>query len=144
MKAYLGIDYGLARIGLAISETGQIARPLVTIKNKGDGKNIAAIREIIVKQFSIDFTTGGGSLSDRLPHIVCGLPLLADGAESDMAREVRRFGGKLGLELCAEVIYQDEYLSSVEAEEYIRENKLKNTVDEVAASIILQSYIDGK
>jgi len=138
MKGYLGIDFGLARIGLAISETGQMARPLAVIKNKGDKKNLAAISETINKYW--------GGLEDRLPHIVLGLPCLADGAESDMAREVRRFGEILAQNLGVEVFFQNEYLTSVEATDYAREHMPKRTpkdpIDDVAAYLILQSYID--
>ena len=135
MKVYLGIDYGRARIGLAVSEMGRIARPLTVIKNKGDRRNLAAVREIVTRYC--------GGMTDRLPVVVCGLPCLADGKESDFAREVRRFGDFLGRELGVEVLYQNEYLTSVEAEELIRERGLKDEVDAVAACLILQGYLTG-
>ena len=130
---YLGIDYGKARIGLAISETGQIARPIGHIKNKGDAKNIAVIRELCAKH--------------QIKYIVCGIPLDTGANETDMSREVRRFGEKLGIE----VAYHNERYSSLEAEEYIREKmgitkreKVKELVDGVAAAMILQSYLDSR
>jgi len=119
---YLGIDFGKARIGLAISETGQLARPLGVIKNKGDARNLAAIKEISTKH--------------NIKYIVCGLPLHADGKETDICKEIRRFGDKLG------AVYHNERYSSLEAQEYIRERKLKELVDAVAATMILQSYLE--
>jgi len=150
---YLGIDYGRVRIGLAVSDTGQIARPIGHIQNKGDKKNLAAIRDVLTKHFKnpavAHTTSDSGSTKHITPHIVCGLPLLADGTEGDMAREARRFGELLRSSLGASVSYHNERYSSFDAEEYIRDKmgifnreKIKELVDGVAASMILQGYLD--
>ena len=143
---YLGIDYGLKRIGLAISQGGGIASPIGCIQNKGDKKNVSAIRIIINRQFETSYC---GSVSDTPLCIVLGLPLLKDGNPSSMVQEVQRFGELLGSEFAATVVYHNEYLSSVNAEQYIREKlgitdrtKVKELVDGVAAAMILQSYTD--
>ena len=130
-KAYLGIDYGRVRIGLAISETGQIARPLGVIQNKGDRKNTLAIKELCEKH--------------DIKCIVFGLPLHADGNETEMSAEVRRFGELLNMYLgdCAKVVFQNERYSSIEAQQHIRAQKSKNSVDAVAAAMVLQSYLDS-
>jgi putative Holliday junction resolvase len=147
---FLGIDFGRARIGLAISETGQTARPIGRIKNNGDAKNLAAIRDILKKHFGAAANTRCcGCMCDRPPNVVCGVPLSAEGAENEMTREARRFGEMLRAGLGAEVFYHNEFLSSAEAERYIRETmgvtdfkKVKELVDGVAAAVILQSYLD--
>lgn len=127
---YLGIDYGKARIGLALSEAGLIARPYKTIENKGARKNLAALAEI-TKQNNIDI-------------IVIGLP---EHKNMAMADEVKAFAESIkGLGI--QTAFQNEMLSSVEAEEYIRNHmgildreKVTKLVDSVAASMILNDYL---
>jgi len=127
---YLGIDYGLKRIGVASSE-GILAKPVCVIQNKGDKKNLAAIHNIL------------GTSSNEPPQIVLGVPLGANGEDTQMSLEIRRFGDFLSAELGTSVIYHNERYSSLEAEHYIRTRKTKELVDAVAAAVILQSYIDG-
>ena len=122
---YLGIDYGKSRIGLAASDTGQLVRPLGTLQNKGDTKNVAYLSQF---------------LPDML-CIVCGLPLDIDGNETDMSREVRRFGTVLQSQLGVQVVYHNERYSSIEASEIIAGQKSKFSVDAVAAAVILDGYL---
>jgi len=112
---FLGVDYGQKRIGVAVSDNGIYARPLCTIENRGQKKNLEAIRKLLA--------------TDTV--VVFGLP-----KGSRLLAEIRALGDELG------AVYHDEYLSSVAAEQHIRDTKSKNTVDEVAATMILQSFIE--
>lgn len=87
----------------------------------------------------------------RVERFVVGLPLNMDGSESAMAREVRAFGERLRQETGIEVSYQDERLTSFEAEERLKqrgmslkrmlEAKRRGAVDEMAAVIVLEDYL---
>ncbi|MDR0462234.1 MAG: Holliday junction resolvase RuvX [Christensenellaceae bacterium] len=132
---YLGVDYGLARIGLAISESGVLSKPICIIQNKGDKKNIVAIKEVITKYC--------GSMSDIPLCIVVGLPLYKDGNESEMSCEARKFGELLARDLVSMVEYQNEYLSSSTATDIMRGKKGDKSIDAVAAAVILQNYLDN-
>lgn len=84
-------------------------------------------------------------------RIVVGLPLNRDGSVSPMALEVRRFGERLRSETGIAVFYQDERLTSFEAEERLKqrgmslkrmlEAKRQGAVDEMAAVIVLEDYL---
>jgi len=132
----LGIDYGLKRIGLATSDLSRtIASPLVTIQNKGEKKNIQAVTEIIQNH--------------NIQGIMCGIALGIDGMETTMSRITREFGEKLAEISGLEVVYFNERYSSKEAEEHIRNNlgitrheKIRELVDKMAASMVLQVYLD--
>jgi len=123
---YIGIDYGLRRIGIASSDAGVYAKPLGVIANKGDRKNIEAIRA---------YTTADCC-------VVCGIPLYGDGNETEMSRECRRFGELLGRELGVMVHFQNEFGTSKDAEKEIAQKKLRYSIDELCASMILQMYLD--
>lgn len=133
----LGIDYGKARIGLAISNEGSsIAFPFVLIKAFHDvHKTIDAVAAAISKE--------------KIHKIVIGLPLLMSGKESPMSLEVRAFGEKLKEKTATEVIYWDERLTSKQVEKELIEQEFKRKkrtelVDLRAATLILQSYLDSK
>ena len=127
----LGIDYGRRRIGLALSDpTLLIASPLVIIENRGLKKTLTQIMDIIQK--------------NDVGQIVVGLPLHANGDESEMSQEARRFGLAF-VTLGFPVEFVDERYTSFEAESIIGKNsQSKNLIDKVAASIILQIYLDER
>jgi len=122
MKSYLGIDYGRKRIGLAISEAGLIARPLRTIENKGERKNLITFAEIIKKH--------------NIGIIIMGLPVHKNPA---MSNEVRAFAKTLE-SMNVKIVFQNEMLTSFEAEQNLAK-KDRNLIDSVAASMILQDYL---
>lgn len=132
----LAIDYGLSKIGLAASDTTRtIAAPLGYIVNRGDKKNIAALIEKI-KAHSIT-------------KIVMGIALHVDGGESKMSAEARRFGSLLSTESGVEVVYHNEYSTTKDAEQYLREvkgvkcpRKFAEMVDTLAACMLLQDYLE--
>lgn len=127
----LGIDYGRRRIGLALSDpTLLIASPLVIIENRGIKKTTAQIIDIMRQH--------------EVGQIVVGLPLHANGDESEMSREARQFG-QVFVDLGYSVTWIDERYTSMTAEEMIGNNpRRKELVDKVAASIILQIYLDER
>ncbi len=127
----LGIDYGRRRIGLALSDpTLLIASPLVIIENRGIKKTVLQILDIIKKH--------------DVHQIVVGLPLHANGDESEMSREARQFG-EVFTALGYPVEFVDERYTSFEAESIIGNNpQSKKLIDKVAASIILQIYLDER
>ena len=127
----LGIDYGRRRIGLALSDpTLLIATPLVIIENRGIKKTVLQIWDIIQK--------------NDVKQIVIGLPLHANGDESKMSREARQFG-EVFVALGLPVEFIDERYTSFEAESIIgNQCESKKLIDKVAASIILQIYLDER
>ncbi len=131
----LCVDYGDSRIGLAVcDETELLASPLATIKSSSMRKNIDNVARIAV--------------DEGVGRIVVGLPLNMDGTEGARALKTKAFGNVLERVSGKSVVYQDERLSSVEAE-YIMDmnlvgrDKRKDIVDQIAAQVILQSYLDS-
>ncbi|MCQ2382670.1 MAG: Holliday junction resolvase RuvX [Clostridia bacterium] len=127
----LGIDYGRRRIGLALSDpTLLIASPLVIIENRGIKKTVLQILDLIKK--------------NDVGQIVVGLPLHTNGNESEMSHEARQFGDVFRA-LGYPVEFVDERYTSFEAEEMIGNHpQSKKLIDKVAASIILQMYLDER
>jgi len=128
------LDIGDVRIGVAVSDpTGSIAAPVEVIRRVGWGPDVKKIREICDR-----FETN---------RILSGLPLNMDGSEGFQAAKVRDFCRQLeaaGLN----VVFQDERLSTVSAEEALLEGGMsrqnrKQIVDKVAASVILQQWLDS-
>lgn len=136
MSRILGIDPGEARIGVAISDDdASIAFPRETILARG-GALEAAQR---VKQALVE---------DEISLAVVGLPLRLDGSEGEAARRARAFGAVLAQVLQVEVVYWDERLTTVAAERSLREMgrrgaKQRDVVDQSAATILLQGYLDA-
>ncbi len=133
MKA-MGIDFGLARIGIALSDdTKFLASPFETYGRKGDDLDIQHLINII-KTKNVD-------------EIVCGLPMNMAGEEQEIAKKTREFMAKLAENVDIKIEFVDERLSSLMAEEMLKETerdwkKRKEKLDAVAASIILQDYLD--
>ena len=130
----LGLDLGKARVGIAMSDIlGILASPYETLQSKGLERDCLYVASLCEK-FSVDV-------------VVIGLPLNMDGTESEMTTYAKDFAERLKNLISAKIILQDERLTSVEAEEYLnqtntRGKKRKEVLDQVAACIILQSYLD--
>lgn len=130
---YLAIDYGLKRTGLAICDEGEtIASPLKVLT---EGK---VLIETIVK-------IAGEEQADAF---VVGLPFNMDDSEGPQAKLVREFAKALGKQIDLPIHFQDERLSSFDAEGklaglYTRKKK-KGRLDAVAAASILQSFLEIK
>jgi putative Holliday junction resolvase len=128
----LGIDFGRARIGLAISdELRLLAHPLETLPgNKDTAKRIAEI----IRERKID-------------KIVVGVPRHMSGEIGEAAKEALEFANKLRAEVPCPVETWDERLTTVAAERALRgagkkSRKTRNIIDQVAAQMILQGYLD--
>jgi putative Holliday junction resolvase len=89
-----------------------------------------------------------------IKKVVVGLPLGLDGSETEQTKKTRKFAQVLEKALLSgglsiEVDFQDERLSSVEAERILQDKKLKDSerraaIDRMAASILLRSYLESK
>ena len=136
MSRILGIDYGERRIGLAISDPmGIIAKPFKTLDRKIIPDYISEILDIVAAQ--------------DIHKIVVGLPLTLKGEYSSQTKVVQDFIDKLMQTGETSVVHIDERLSSVAAERSLQEQGVKTghekgRVDETAAAIILQEYLDSK
>lgn len=134
MNRILGIDYGGARIGIAVSDPlGIIASEVCVLQNINNDEVLANLKEII------DYY--------KISKIVLGLPLNMNDTEGFQAEIVREFGNLLTTTFNLEVIYVDERKSSVKAEAILKELKvdvktIRKKSDKKAASIILQDYLD--
>ena len=140
----LGIDYGLRRIGLAVSDaTGMLARPLTTLARAAgetDSHAIDAVFEAIA-----DLERDGEVIST----IVIGLPRRLDGTANDQTPLVQAFAATMAARTPVPVVLQDERLSSHEAEARLarREKdwrKRKAQLDAASAAVILQDYLDSR
>lgn len=134
MNRILGIDYGGARIGIAVSDPlGIIASEVCVLQNINNEEVLTNLKEII------DYY--------KISKIVLGLPLNMNDTEGFQAEIVREFGNLLTTTFNLEVIYVDERKSSVKAETILKELKvdvktIRKQSDKKAASIILQDYLD--
>lgn len=131
----IALDVGTVRIGIATSDPmGIIASGYETfVRSKdeeGDLKKIALLAE--------------EKLADTF---VIGLPLNMDGTEGEKVAEIREFADKLSRFTDKKIVFQDERLTTVSAEKVLiesgmRREKRKQVIDKVAATIILQSYLN--
>lgn len=131
----LGIDYGDARVGIAVSDPlGITAQGVGTIKNKGR-KFLMAELEKILKQYMPE-------------KIVIGLPKNMDGSEGFRAEETYKFADDLKAVYSGEIDFADERLTTVEASVFLnatntRGRKRKNVIDTVSACLILEGYMSS-
>jgi putative Holliday junction resolvase len=131
----MGLDVGEKRIGVALSDPfGTFAQPHTTLTREREATDLVRLAVI--------------ARDHEVTALVVGLPLHMSGEESAMAAKIRAFGDRLGAELGLDVTYWDERLTSQEAERTliaggVRRNKRKQVVDQVAAVLILQGYLDS-
>jgi putative Holliday junction resolvase len=147
-QAILGVDYGRARIGLALADSEtRMAQPLSTLERINRNEDMRRLREL--------------AREHGVKQIVVGLPLRLDGTRGEMAEETERFAERVRKQIGLPVQLVDERLTSWEAERlleevqgrFIRDENLasgkkpkkaqaKMTVDAVAAAVILKEYLD--
>ena len=130
----LGLDIGDARMGVAVSdETGMLARGLPTYTRVGPRKDVRAVAELV--------------RAHAVGAVVVGLPLRLDGTLSPQTEKVLAFVETLKATVGVPVHTWDERLTTVEAERLLRERGVKlprkAEVDQVAAVLILQGYLDA-
>lgn len=135
MKRVLGIDNGDVRVGVAISdELGFMAHPLETIDvRKTDA--ISRIRDVAVER---DVDT-----------IVVGMPRNMNGTHGPASEKAKDFAEKLKAALPCRVVTWDERLTTVSAQRSLQEagkkaKDQKGIIDQAAAQVILQSWLDAQ
>lgn len=133
-RRILGIDYGRKRIGIAVCDPFRLFSRAVKVVNNNHG----ALNEIlsVSKEFDVE-------------KIVIGMPVRMNGEKSAMTLEVEAFANELHKLFSGEIIFEDERMSSKQAQQIIRDvgtkkkkRREKGTVDKVAAVLILQAYLD--
>ncbi len=130
----LGLDFGEKKIGVAVSDPlGWTAQGVEVIRRESVKKDIARLKQLIA--------------SWEVDKIVMGMPRRTDGSYGPEADRVKGFVAKLEREIDIPVEYWDERFSTVSAERVllegdVRREKRRLVVDKVAASVILQAYLD--
>lgn len=130
----MGLDVGTKTIGVALSDPlGLFAQPERTLSRKGVKADVAVLAALVVER--------------NVGAIVVGLPFELDGSEARSARLARQIGEALRACTSAPVVYVDERFTSVQAErsliaQGVRRERRKRVIDQAAAGIILQSWLD--
>jgi putative pre-16S rRNA nuclease len=133
---WLGLDVGSRTIGLAICDEQEVvATPLRTLERRGGDADLEAVAAVMQETEST--------------ALLLGLPLEMSGAEGDAVLRVRRLGQRLTARLACPLEYWDERFSTVAAERAlleanVRRSKRRKVINHVAASLILQSFIDAR
>lgn len=136
MERILGLDVGDRTIGVAVSDLLHFtAQGLTTIKRESKVKDFAAI-EALLKEYNAK-------------KVVVGLPKNMNGTIGPQADKVVKFAEKIKNKFNIDIIYIDERLTTVSAERVLIEGSVrredrKKFIDKLAATYILQSYLDMK
>ena len=133
-RTFLGFDYGLKNIGVAVGqELTNTASPLTVIKARNGIPNWDDIQKL---------------LDQWQPQLlIVGLPLNMDGSEQVMTKAARKFGNRLNGRFQIAVEWQDERLSTYEALDQLGihsklDAKHRDDVDRISAQLILQSWLN--
>jgi putative Holliday junction resolvase len=132
----LALDIGEKRIGVAVSDpSGTVASPLTVLdapRTMATGEDLMRL----IEEYEVE-------------AVIVGLPLSMDGSEGPQAERVRRAASRLAGFLRVPVEFADERLSSVQASRAlgsggVTSRRARGSVDKIAASIFLQSYLDAR
>ena len=135
MKRIMGIDYGDARTGVAMSDLlCSLVGSTTVVPSRNTEKAIADIVRM--------------AKENEVGTIVVGLPRNMDGSEGSRAELCRQFADQLKEATGLEIVMWDERRTTVEAHNILSQHnyhgqKRKNTVDAVAASLILEGYLNS-
>ena len=130
----LAIDPGSGRLGLALSDpSGTIAQPLSVLSRRSEAEDLAALKDLVERH--------------DIGQIVIGLPRTMNGRLEGAAQQAQAFGSRVEEATGRPVAYWDERLTTVAAERYLidqgkRRNKRRQEVDRMAATLLLQGYLD--
>ena len=133
----LGLDLGTKRIGVAVSDSdGLLATPIEVVKRLGDISKEHLAIEALIQEWEVDV-------------VVVGVPYSLDGSIGPMARKTFAEVKKLENTLSAPIEICDERLTTVTAERSLREQGItskhgRKVVDQLAASILLQAWLDSR
>lgn len=131
----LAIDLGDVRSGVAISDVSEtLASPVCTINESDRAKLLEEVINLIKKY--------------NVRKVVIGLPKNMDGTEGKSAQKSHEFAENIKSKVDVEIVMQDERCTTKEANMYLnvtdaRGKKRKKVIDSVAATIILQNYLDS-
>ncbi|MCD7824667.1 MAG: Holliday junction resolvase RuvX [Clostridiaceae bacterium] len=134
----MGLDYGAKTVGVAMSDEMLLtAQPLETITREREGKlrQTMARLEALMEEYQVE-------------RIVVGLPKKLSNEEGQRCEKTREFADMLERRSGLEVVFQDERLTTVAADAVLEQGgvvkeKRKKYIDKVAASLILQGYLDS-
>ena len=132
----LALDYGSARIGLALSDpTGTLARPLPFLPAKADAKLAKEIAALAAKE--------------NVERILLGLPRHMSGEIGEAAARVQAFAAILGQATAIKIELVDERLTTIQASRQLHEaghdsRKQRGKIDSEAAAVLLQSWLDAR
>lgn len=132
----LGIDFGTARIGLALSDpTGTFASPLCSLGCTERRRDLAKLKDIIER--------------NGADHVVVGLPVTLKGERGPAAEATAEFARQLAEQIDVPVTTWDERMTTVVAERALLESGMRrqsrrDNRDKVAAAVMLQSYLDSR
>ena len=132
----LALDIGSVRVGVATSdETELLASPLGVIRRRNERDALEAILRTVEET--------------RAGLVVVGLPVSFDGTLHAQAKSIQAFAEKLRKRLNVPLVYADETLSTVRAEEKLRASGVRadrraSRIDAAAAAVILQDYLDAR
>jgi len=130
----MALDIGTRRIGVAITDPlGMLAQPLTVIKRSSDAQAVAEILQLLREY--------------QVAELVIGLPRRTDGTEGPEAQAVREFAAIVESRWSGPILWYDERLTTAGAEQVLLEADLsrmrrKQVVDQVAAALILQGYLE--
>ena len=134
---YLALDVGAKRIGIAVSdELGLTAQPLMTLETRRNPRDDLRSIARLARRHNV-------------AGIVIGNPLHLSGDQSPRAAKVQAFAAELGALTGLPIHLWDERLTSREAHQILYEaghprHLHKDVIDQVAATLILQSFLDEK
>ena len=133
----LGLDLGSKRIGVAVSDgEGLVATPLKVVQRTGDRRAEHRAIASLVREWEVEV-------------VVVGMPYSLDGSRGPMALRMGAEAEEMGARLRVPVETYDERLTTVTAERSLREQDLRGperrrVVDMVAATVMLQAWLDGR
>lgn len=134
--AVLGLDVGLKRVGVAGCDgLGLLATELTTVHRTSFVNDVDAFRQLVKKR--------------EATLLVVGIPYTMNGEIGFQAKQVVKYAKRLSKALDLPLEFVDERLTSLEAEEQLRDNKKyssydKGSIDRRAAAIILQQWLDAR
>jgi putative holliday junction resolvase len=131
-----GIDLGRIRVGLAVTdELGLMAHPRPYLDGRNPRRVLDALAALVA--------------TEQLERFIVGLPRQLDGREGPPARRARKFAEQLERRTGVSVELVDEWLSTKQARDRLREQGLddraaRERVDSAAAAVLLQAWLDGR
>ncbi len=130
----LGLDVGDRRIGVALSDPlGLTAQPLIVLERRGLAKDLEALCAMVQRH--------------DVEAVIVGLPLTLRGERGVQAQKVASFSDALRRRVAVPVQFIDERFTTAQGERALREmgasrGKRKRVIDQVAAQLILQQFLD--